>query len=276
MKEPETLLLSLEDSVLWVTLNRPRARNTINMQMRDELLELMDSLQTRRDVRAVVVTGSGKDFCTGGDLTPPAAPSSSSDATEPASAATKRSALDRRRPVAKFQELFRAYWELEVPVVAAVNGTTAGAGWMLALLADLVVAARGARWAHAFAERGMVPHAGDPYFLSRVLPIHRLAEATMLRERFVSEDLDSWGVINRLVEPDQVTATARELATRLAEGPTRSLGLAKALYRRALSSDMTTAFHEEAAAVAMISETADRVEGVKSLNKKRAPKFIGE
>ncbi len=275
MKECQTLLLSLKDSVLLVTLNRPEARNTINMQMRDELLDLMDSLQTRRDVRAVVITGSGKDFCTGGDLTPPAA--AGGDAAEGSSSPpARRSTLDRRRPVAKFQELFRAYWELEVPVVSAVNGTTAGMGWMLALLADLVVAARGARWVHAFADRGMVPHAGDPYFLSRVLPFRRLAEASMLRERFTSEDLDGWGVINRLVEPGDVMTTAQELAVRLAEGPTRSLGLAKALYRRALSSDMATAFREEAAAVAMISDTADRVEGVQSLNEKRAPKFMGE
>jgi len=270
MKDYGTLTLSLESDVLWLTLNRPEARNAINMQMREELLDVMDDLQSRRDVRAMVVTGSGNAFCTGGDPGP--SPATRDDGARPAKSTT----LDRRVPVAKFQELFRRYWELELPVVSAVNGTTAGAGWMLALCADFVVAARGARWSHAFAERGMVPHAGDPFFLARVLPLHRLAEAAFLRERFQSEDLDAWGVINRLVDADELVPTARKLALRLAEGPTRSLGLAKALYRRSLSSDMATSFREEAAAVAMISETSDRVEGVRSLREKRPPRFIGE
>jgi len=274
MKECETLRLSVDGAVLWVTLDRVEARNAIDMTMRDELLGVMDMLQTRRDVRAMVVTGSGRDFCTGGDLAPKPTPADPQSAA--AAAPARRSALDRRVPVAKFQELFRAYWELELPVVSAVNGTTAGAGWMLALLADIVVAARGARWIHAFADRGMVPHAGDPFFLSRVLPLRQIAEVAMLRERFTSEDLHAWGAVNRLVEPEQVLPTAKDLAERLAQGPTRSLGVAKALYRRALSSDMATAFREEAAAVAMISETADRVEGVQSLKEGRPPRFVGE
>ena len=140
-----------------------------------------------------------------------------------------------------WQRLFRAYWELETPVVSAVNGTTAGAGWMLALLADLVVAAEGARWIHAFARRGMVPHGGDPFFLSHVLPFHRLLEAALLSDALTSEELHEWGSVNRLVPAADVERTAGELATQLAAGPTKSLGLTKRLYRRALVSDMATA-----------------------------------
>ena len=143
-----------------------------------------------------------------------------------------------------------------------MNGTTAGAGWMLALLADLVVAAEGARWTHVFARRGMVPHAGDPFFLPRVLPFHRLNEAALLPDSITSETLAEWGAVNRLVPAEQVESTAAELAERLAAGPTRSLGLTKRLYRRSLVSDMATAFAEEAAATALVTQTRDRIEGV--------------
>jgi 2-(1,2-epoxy-1,2-dihydrophenyl)acetyl-CoA isomerase len=183
--------------------------------------------------------------------------------------------LDYRRAVVPYQELFRTLWELETPVVSAVNGTVAGAGWMLALLADLVVAAAGARWTHAFSRRGMVPHAGDPFFLPRLLPLHRLNEAAMLGETLTSETLHSWGAVNRLVPADAVEATAAELAGRLAAGPTRSLGMTKRLYRRSLVTDMATSFGEEAAATALISQTSDRLEGVKALIEGRRPTFTG-
>jgi 2-(1,2-epoxy-1,2-dihydrophenyl)acetyl-CoA isomerase len=185
------------------------------------------------------------------------------------------SVLDYRRAVAGYQHLFQVMWELETPVVSAVNGTAAGAGWMMALLADLVVAAEGARWIHVFARRGMVPHAGDPFFLPRVLPLHRLNEAAMLGDTLTSETLHAWGAVNRLVAADQVEPTARALANRLATGPTRSLGQAKRLYRRSLVSDMATSFAEEAAATAMISQTRDRIEGVKALIDGRRPDFTG-
>jgi 2-(1,2-epoxy-1,2-dihydrophenyl)acetyl-CoA isomerase len=260
-------LLDRTGAVLWIRLNRPHARNGIDVAMRDELTTVLADADTDADVRALVVTGQGADFCTGADLMP---------AGDPEAAARRPpSPLDYRRAVAPWQRLFQTLWELETPVVSAVNGTTAGAGWMLALLADLVVAAEGARWTHAFARRGMVPHAGDAFFLSRVLPFHRLHEAALLSEALTSETLAAWGVVSRLVPADQVAATAGELATRLAQGPTRSLGLTKRLYRRSLVSDMPTAFGEEATATALVSQTRDRIEGVQALVEGRRPRFTG-
>ena len=99
---------------------------------------------------------------------------------------------------------------------------------MLALLADLVVAERGARWTHVFARRGMVPHAGDPYYLPRIIPFHRLSELALLSDPVTSEQLGEWGVVNRVVEPGQAMPTAPGLAARLAEGPTRPWALPSA------------------------------------------------
>jgi len=266
MGDLTTLLVSREAAVLWIRLNRPEARNGIDPVMREELRGVLCEADADRAVRALVVTGRGRDFCTGADLSP-AAGSEAAPSADP---------LDYRRSLAPYQELFRTYWELETPVVSAVNGTTAGAGWMLALLADLVVAAEGARWTHVFARRGMVPHAGDPFFLPRVLPFHALNEAALTGETFTSETLHAWGAVNRLVPAAEVEPTALRLAETLAAGPTRSLGQAKRLYRRSLASDMATAFAEEAATTAMLSQTHDRIEGVKALIEGRPPVFTGE
>ena len=262
-----TLRLERVDAVQWIRLDRPDARNGIDPAMRDELTALLLELDADDAVRSIVITGTGDDFCTGADLTPSHDPE----------IAMRRptSAIDHRRAVVRWQGLFRTYWELETPVVSAVNGTTAGAGWMLALLADLVVAAEGARWIHAFARRGMVPHAGDPFFLPRVLPFHRLLEAALLSETLTSEMLYEWGSVNRLVPAAELERTAGDLATRLAAGPTKALGLTKRLYRRSLVSDMATAFGEEAAASALVSQTRDRIEGVQALLEGRRPDFTG-
>jgi 2-(1,2-epoxy-1,2-dihydrophenyl)acetyl-CoA isomerase len=147
---------------------------------------------------------------------------------------------------------------------------------MYALLADLVVAADNARWTHVFTRRGMMPHAGDPFFLPRVLPHHVLNEIAFLSEPVTSEQLRGWGAVNRVVPADQVETTARELAQRLASGPTRSIAQAKRLYRRSIVSDMATAFAEELTASALLSLTRDRVEGMKAFVEGRSPQFTGE
>ena len=262
----ETLLLERNGAVLWVRLNRPEARNGINMDMCAELQATFAAIDDDPDIRAAIVTGQDRTFCTGGDLMP----SGGKSAVDKPPVQ-----MDYRRAVRPFQELFRAYWRMDTPVVSAVNGTIAGAGWMLALLADLVVAAEGARWTHVFSRRGMVPHAGDPFFLPRILPFHRLNEAMLLSETLTSETLAEWGCVNRLVPADAVEATALGLAQQLAAGPTRTLSISKQLYRRSLTNNMETMFYEEADATALVTQTTDRYEGVKSLMENRPPEFTG-
>lgn len=269
-----TLSLTRDQGVLWIRLNRPDDRNGINLEMLEDLKSIWQSEDADPQTRALVMAGDAKSFCTGADLRPAANVSTSSGAS-PTGASQDLLLLDYRPATQTFRDLFRVYWELETPVVSAVSGTVAGVGWMLALLADLVVAAKDARWVHIFAERGMIPHAGDPYFLPRILPFHALNEIALLRDRFTSEDLHRWGCVNRLVDPDQVEPVAGELARKLADGPTRSLGQAKRLYRRSLDSDMLTAFSEEAMTSALIAQTHDRKEGVVSLLEGRPADFEG-
>lgn len=120
------------------------------------------------------------------------------------------------------------------------------------------------------------PHAGDPYFLPRIIPFHRLNEIALLSDTLTSATLYEWGIVNRCVEGGEVLPMALELAQRLAQGPTRALGMTKRLYRRSLSSDMATSFEDERNATALISTTGDRVEGVRSLIEGRSPEFTGD
>jgi 2-(1,2-epoxy-1,2-dihydrophenyl)acetyl-CoA isomerase len=252
-----------EGGVVVIRLARPERHNAIDADTASSLARWLTGANVDRSIRSIVLTGVDGKFCTGADAV--------SDPNAP-----KPSTLDYRYATEDFRQLAQALWEVEKPVVTAVNGTVAGFGWTLALLGDLVVADRDARWTHVFTRRGMVPHAGDPYFLARLIPFHRLNEIALLSDTLTSADLDQWGLINRCVAVDEVAPTALALAERLANGPTRTLGLTKRLYRRSLSSDMATAFEDERNATALISTTADRHEGVASFVERRPPEFIGD
>jgi 2-(1,2-epoxy-1,2-dihydrophenyl)acetyl-CoA isomerase len=249
--------------VTLVRLDRPERRNAIDLDSANALTAFLEGANTNREVRAIVITGAGRSFCTGADVVG-------------GEGALDRSTLDYRYATEAYRRLFQALWYVERPVVSAVNGTVAGAGWMLALLADLVVADREVRWTHVFSRRGMVPHAGDPYFLPRIIPFHRLNELALLSDPVTSAQLHEWGMVNRAVGADEVLPTAMELANRLAAGPTRALGLTKRLYRRSLSSDISSAVEEERAATALLSTTEDRREGVRSFVEGRPANFVGD
>lgn len=252
-----------DGGVAVVRLARPERHNAIDATTASVFAQFLTDANVDRSLRSILVTGVDATFCTGADaIGDPEAP--------------KPSTLDYRYATEDFRRLAQALWEVEKPVVSAVNGTVAGFGWTLALLGDLVVADAEARWTHVFTRRGMVPHAGDPYFLARIIPFHRLNEIALLSDTLTSTDLDAWGLVNRCVPHDDVMTTALDLAARLASGPTRTLGLTKRLYRRSLSSDMATAFEDERNATALISTTADRHEGVASFVERRPANFVGD
>ncbi|HET6949784.1 MAG TPA: enoyl-CoA hydratase-related protein, partial [Acidimicrobiales bacterium] len=259
--DEQGLRIERDGGVAVVRLERPARRNAIDAVTAEELRSFLEGATGDRTIRAILLTGAGRDFCTGADVV-----AASAEAGE-------IGPLEYRYATEGYRRLFQALWEVEKPVVSAVNGTVAGAGWMLALLADLVVADRDARWTHVFSRRGMVPHAGDPYYLPRIIPFHRLNEIALLSDTITSATLHEWSIVNRAVEAAEVMPAALELARRLAQGPTRSLGLTKRLYRRSLAGDMATSFEDERNATALISTTADRREGVLSFVEGRPPSF---
>jgi 2-(1,2-epoxy-1,2-dihydrophenyl)acetyl-CoA isomerase len=278
------VVASFDDGVAWFRVDRPERRNALDPVTVRVLTGLLERADRDRRVRCIVIEGTGRIFCAGGDLAAALSPDEAAvealadpwdDAPEPDAGTDEPIPLDYRWPLVEYQRLFATLWELETPVVSAVNGGVAGIGWMLALLADVVVAAAGARWAHAFGRIGMMPHAGDTVFLPRVVPLHRLNAIAMLGDPVTSEDLASWGVVHRVVDAGEVGAEADALARRLAEGPTRSFGQAKRMDRRALLPDVSLALAEERAATALVSATADRREGGAAFAEGRPARFSG-
>src|SRR4051812_24490057 len=182
----EGMIVSREGDVAVVTIYRPSRGNLVDDVTAKAMGDFFEEAQTDGSVRAVVITGTGKLYCTGGDIS--AKPDSAA-----AGSPRQMSTMDYRWATKPFGNLFKNMWELDKPVVSAVNGSVAGIGWMMALLADMVVAAEGTRWTHVFTKRGMLPHAGDTYFLPRIVPFHRLNEIALLSDPVPTETLHSWG-----------------------------------------------------------------------------------
>lgn len=259
----EAIQFKVENQVAWLTLNRPDARNAINDTMREEIFAALADARNNPDIRAVVITGAGKGFCTGADLSgrAPGGPTGPGAARE----------MMRTRS----QRLIRSIWDLEKPVIAAVNGVAAGLGAHLAFASDLVIAAADARFIEVFVRRGIAVDAGGAFLLPRLIGLAKAKELVFFGEDLSAEDALRIGLINRVAAPDQLQQTAREWAENLAQGPTYAIGMSKHLLNRSLESTMETAFEEEAFAQCLVTQSEDTKEGMKAFMEKRQPKFTG-
>ncbi|MFI0512588.1 enoyl-CoA hydratase/isomerase family protein [Streptomyces sp. WSLK1-5] len=252
---------TVEGQVAHLTLNRPEVLNALTPGGRDRVIELVESASADPDVRAVVLTGAGRGFCAGADLRGAPAATAPGDVTR-----TIRLGAQR---------LIAAVLDCEKPVVAAVNGTAAGIGAHLALACDLVLAAESARFIEVFVRRGLVPDGGGAYLLTRLLGPRRAKELMFFGDALGAADAERLGLVNRVVPDAELDKTAREWATRLAAGPTRTLALTKQLVNASLDTDRATAFAAEAAAQELNMATADAQEGVASFVERRSPEFRG-
>jgi 2-(1,2-epoxy-1,2-dihydrophenyl)acetyl-CoA isomerase len=266
----EQLQARHDDGVLWITLNRPEAANALTPDQRDRLIVLLAEAAERVEVRAVVIGGTGRHFCTGADLR----------ASRPGPArpegAPERVAGDISRMLRDgAQRMVAAVLDCEKPVIAAVNGTAAGIGAHLALACDLVVAGEGARFIEVFVRRGLVPDGGGSYLLPRLTGLQKAKELMFFGDDLPAADAAALGLVNRVVPADTLEATVAEWAKRLASGPTRSIGLTKRLLNRSLESDRATAFAEEAAAQELNMGTHDANEGVAAFVERRDPTYRG-
>lgn len=262
MPDLTAITYSLENHVAWITLNRPDARNAVNDAMREELITVLTDARANLDVRCVVLTGAGKGFCSGADL--------SRRGSGPSWPGAAREMLRTRS-----QRLIRAVWELEKPMIAAVNGVAAGLGAHLAFACDLVVAAAEARFIEIFVRRGIAIDAGGAYLLPRLIGLAKAKELVFFGDDLPAEEAQRIGLVNRVVPGDQLLAATREWAERLAKGPTFALGMSKRLLNRSLEVDLETAFDEEAMAQSLVSQSEDTKEGMLAFMEKRTPAFTG-
>jgi 2-(1,2-epoxy-1,2-dihydrophenyl)acetyl-CoA isomerase len=261
MEQPaafETIRYEVADGIATITLDRPDSLNALNAQMRRELLQAVKAVRKDESVRALILTGAGRGFCAGADLR------GGSGERE-----------FRRVLVAEYNPLISALRDLPKPVVAAVNGPAAGAGVALALAADLIVAATEARFILAFGRIGLVPDSGATRTLVRALGRHRAAQLILAGDPLTASDAVAAGLVAAVVPVDQLAGAARELATRLAVGPTRAIGYAKRLMNAAEDATLTESLALEAALQELAGRSEDHAEGVAAFGEKREPRFIG-
>jgi 2-(1,2-epoxy-1,2-dihydrophenyl)acetyl-CoA isomerase len=261
----------LDGGVSWITLNRPEVHNAITPDQRNHVIGLLQAASDDLAVRCVVLTATGRGFCTGADLRAGRTP----DRARPAGA-PERSPGDVARLLRDGgQRLVAAVLDCEKPVIAAVNGTAAGIGAHLAFACDLVLAAASARFVEVFVRRGLVPDGGGAYLLPRLIGVQKTKELLFFGDGLSADDAYAIGLVNRVVDDDELEATAAAWAGRLAAAPTRSLALTKWLVNRSLESDRATAFAEEAMAQDLNMSTRDAQEGVAAFVERREPDYRG-
>jgi len=255
MAEVET---SREGAVLTITLNRPDVLNAFNSHMHRALAA---ALKEARDpgVRAVVITGAGRGFCVGQDL------------TEFREAPGDIGSRLRHN----YHPNILAIRALEKPVIAAVNGAAAGAGMSFACACDLRLAADSAAFIPAFINIGLIPDSGGSYFVTRILGPARAFEWLTSGKKLTAAEAHTWGLVSEVVETDALAARAAELAARLADMPTRGIGMTKRLVDSSVGASLEEQLEREAQLQTAATQTEDFREGVSAFLEKRPPKFKG-
>ena len=267
----DDLLYSVESGIARVTLNRPDAANSITPDQRNRLIELFQSASSDLNVRVVVLTASGKHFCTGADLRV-----SRIAVSQRPEGAPERTMGDIGRNIKQgAQRLVASVMDCEKPVIAAVNGTAAGIGAHLAFACDLVLAADTAKFIEVFVRRGITPDGGGAYMLPRLIGLAKAKELIFFGDDLPAAEAERIGLVNRCVPADQLAETATAWAQRLAVGPTKSIALSKWLLNRSPDSNRQAAFDDEAWAQELASRTDDFQEGVQAFIERRDVQFKG-
>jgi 2-(1,2-epoxy-1,2-dihydrophenyl)acetyl-CoA isomerase len=265
------LLSAIDGGVLTLTLDRPEVHNALDWTTREALVAALADASADLAIRAVVLTGTGeRAFCSGADLRVPLPAPPKPDG------APDRAQGEVARGIATgWQAVVTGVLDCEKPVVAAVNGTAAGAGMHLALACDLVVMSATAKLIPVFVRRGIAPDAGGAYLLTRLVGPQRAKQIYLFGDDISSADAERLGLVTSVVAAGDVLSAASQLAHRLAAGPTRTHAVTKRLINHALEVDRGTALAEEAWAQELVMTTHDAQEGVRAFIERREPDFRG-
>jgi 2-(1,2-epoxy-1,2-dihydrophenyl)acetyl-CoA isomerase len=263
-EQPGIEVVTDDDGVRRITIDRADVGNSLSPLARDALADAFLSADRDPAVRAVLLTAAGsRHFCTGAGLSADSRP------------AERRPGDIARLLQQGWQRLIGAILDCAKPVVAAVNGTAAGAGASLVLASDLVVMSETARLIEPFVARGILPDSGAVFLLTRIVGLRRATELLMLGEPVDAARCEQLGLVNRVVAAEAVYPTALELARRLAAGPTVMLSLTKRLLAVSSESGRDRAFTEEAWAQEIVSTSHDLQEGLRAFAERREPRFRG-
>ncbi|MET0270515.1 MAG: 2-(1,2-epoxy-1,2-dihydrophenyl)acetyl-CoA isomerase PaaG [Sphingomonas sp.] len=259
----ETIGLDVSGGVARLTLSRPERLNSFTVRMHEEVASALDRIEGDGAVRALVLTGAGRGFCAGQDL---------SDR----SVAPGGDAVDLGASVERYYSpLIRRLTSLAIPTIAAVNGVAAGAGANIALACDIVIAARGAKFIQSFANIGLIPDSGGTWVLPRLVGQARALGLAMTGMPLPAETAEAWGMIWKCVDDDALGAEVDALARRFASGPTRGLARTKQLIRAATLRSLDEELDIERDAMRELGFSADYQEGVAAFMARRPPVFTG-
>ncbi|MFD1395927.1 enoyl-CoA hydratase-related protein [Kroppenstedtia eburnea] len=259
----DTIAWQLEEGVGVITLNRPEVYNAFNREMDRALTTALKEAASDADVRALVITGAGKAFCSGQDL---------NDRSDPNIGTLSLGESVRER----YNPLIRTIAEMEKPVIASVNGVAAGAGCSLALACDMRIVSDRAKFVEAFVRIGLVPDSGSSWFLPRLIGFGRAMELLVTGRDVDAQEAVQIGLANRLVPHDRLAGESIAFARKLAQAPTRAIGWTKRALHQAMDSGLEEALEMEARLQELAGKTEDFREGVQAFAEKRPPRFQGK
>jgi 2-(1,2-epoxy-1,2-dihydrophenyl)acetyl-CoA isomerase len=256
-----TVQVETRGAVALVTLNRPDSANTLNLQMAMDLLAAAMTCARNAAVRAVVLSGAGRHFCFGGDLRAMASRDTAGD--------------DYIRELTTYlHAAISQFVRMNAPVIAAVNGTAAGAGVGLVAMADLAVCTHGSKFNLAYTNAGLTPDAGTSFLLPRTFGVKRTMELLLLNRTLLAADALSWGLVNEVVADGQLLPRALELAEQLAQGASGAFGATKRLIAHSLGA-FESQMVLESETIAAHAVSAEGTEGIGAFLEKRRPQFPG-
>ncbi len=254
------LRFEVVDAIATITLDRPDALNALTVASRRELFAAFEAIAADTSIRAVILTGAGRAFCSGQDLR---------ERLEPDAAPLDVELRDRYNPI------IRAMRSLDRPIVGAINGIAAGAGASLAFACDLRIAAEGASFLLAFGRVGLIPDSGATWLLPRLVGPAKAAEMALLAEPLAAADAERLGLVARVVPPDTLLDEARGVAVRLAGLAPRAVAGTKRALNAAWTNDLDGALEFEARLQGEAGASPDHAEGIAAFLEKRAPRFRG-
>ncbi len=259
----ECLEFSSSDHIAVMTLNRPDKLNALNAEIREEIYQVCDQIRDDDDIRAVIITGAGRGFCSGADVTgPPGARDESQNAR-----------LDNYGWVGK---LASTIYELDKPTIAVMNGVAAGAGMSVALACDMRIGSAQSRFKTVFAERGLSPDTGMSYFLPRVVGYSRAVDLFFTSRNVGGEEAYRIGLLDRLVAPEDIMDCAYEVAAQMTALPPMALRSGKRVFQLNMSQDFHQALHTEHAGLIFAQRSPDdQKEQRAAFVEKRKPTFTG-
>ena len=258
----KSIILKIENKVATITLNRPEVFNSFNREMAFLLQDTLDACEKNEAVRAIVLTGNGKAFCAGQDL---------KEVTSPELNPGFKKILEEH-----YNPIITRIRSIKKPIVGAINGVAAGAGANIALACDIVVAHEKVSFIQAFSLIGLVPDSAGTFFLPRLIGFQKALAIAMLGDKVSAEEAEKMGMIYKVMPLESFEEDVNALALKLANMPTKALGLIKELFNKSMTNDLEAQLALESKLQIEAAETEDYAEGVTAFIEKRKPDFKGK